>query len=353
MGSFEKYACAAAIAAILVGGTLLTSPLTKADSNVVYINSSGGVLDDVNRDVFWDPFTKETGIKVVNTAPVNNAKLKAMVQSGNVEWDVTEIDDGDFWRAINQGLLDKLDLSQLPTADLPKDAYNDYGVWDGAYTTILVWNTNVWPLSGKHPTSLMDLWNQKDFPGPRCLWKDAQDNLELGVMHAGVPHDKIYPIDQNLAYKELDKLSKNVSVWWTTGAQSVQAIVNRDCVMGTAWNGRPYELVVKDKAPLAVAWKDGILRTSWWSIPKGAADKAAAMKLIAFMQDPKRQAEAAQRTGYTGGNLKTSQYLPAEMQKYLATAPQNLAVSVVADDHWWQENGPAAEQRFTKWVISQ
>ncbi len=339
------------VAAIGVAALMAATP-ANAQDKVVYINSSGGVLDDINRKIQWDPFAQATGIKVISSAPVDDAKLKAMVTSGNVEWDVTEIDDGDFLRAEKAGLLAKLDLSKLPMDDLPKTAVTEYGVWDGPYATVLTWNTNVFPLSGKHPTSLMDLWNQKDFPGPRCLWKDAYDNLELGVMHAGVPRDKVYPIDQDLAYKELDKLKPNVGVWWTTGAQSVQAIVDRDCVMGTAWNGRPYQLIVKDKAPLGVAWDDAILRTSWWSIPKGAKHYDNAMKLIAWMQDPHRQAAQATLSGYAGGNKGTAALLAENVQQYLATSPAHLATTVISDDDWWGTNGLAAEKRFTAWVIS-
>jgi putative spermidine/putrescine transport system substrate-binding protein len=346
----SRVAMSTLIAAINL--TALTAIPAKAQDQVVYINSSGGVLDDINRKIHWDPFTQATGIKVVASAPVDNAKLKAMVTSGNAEWDVTEIDDGDFLRAGKEGLLAKLDLSKLPTADLPKEAVNEYGVWDGPYSTILTWNTDIFPLSGKHPTSLMDLWNQKDFPGPRCLWKDALDNLELGAMHAGVPRDKIYPIDQDAAYKELDKIKKDVGVWWTTGAQSVQAVVNKDCVMGTAWNGRPYQLIVKDKAPLGVAWDDAILRTSWWAIPKGAKHFDNAMKLIAWMQDPNRQAEQAKLSGYAGGNKGVAELLPENVQQYLATSPTHLATTLVVDDNWWEANGPAAEKRFTGWVIA-
>ena len=335
-----------------MGVLAITSLPAKAQDQVVYINSSGGVLDDINRKIHWDPFTQATGIKVVASAPVDNAKLKAMVTNSNVEWDITEIDGGDFPRAVKEGLLAKLDLSKMPVDQLPKEALTEYGVWDGPYSTILTWNTDVFPLSGKHPTSLMDLWNQKDFPGPRCLWKEALDNLELGAMKAGVPRDKIYPIDQDKAYAELDKLKKDVGVWWTTGAQSVQAVVNKDCVMGTAWNGRPYQLIVKDKAPLGVAWDGAILRTSWWVIPKGAKHYDNAMKLLAWMQDPHRQAEQAKLSGYAGGNKGVAPLLPEDVQQFLATSPDHLKTTLVTDDAWWEQNGPAAEKRFTGWVIA-
>ncbi|MBV9783361.1 MAG: extracellular solute-binding protein [Acidisphaera sp.] len=325
----------------------------RAQSDVVYINSSGGVLDDVFRKVDWDPFTKATGIRVINSAPVDNAKLRAMVLSGNTEWDVTEIDGGDFPRGIKQGLLQKLDLQQLPTKDMVEGSFNDYGVWDGPYSTILTWNTDIWPLTGKHPTSLMDLWNQQDFPGPRCIRKDAIDNIEFGALHAGVPRNGVYPVDQDKAYKELDKLKPNVAVWWTTGAQSVQVLVNRDCVMGTAWNGRPYQLVVRDGAHLGVAWEDAVLHMAWWVIPKGAKHSDAALKLIAFMQDPQRQAASAKESGYAGGNSHDADYLPENVRDFLATTPAHVGVSVSANDEWWDANAVAAERRFTSWVIGQ
>src|ERR1700693_2112061 len=73
----------------VVAGSVGATTTARAQEQVVYINSSGGVLDDINRKIHWDPFTQATGIKVVASAPVDNAKLKAMVTSGNVEWDIT------------------------------------------------------------------------------------------------------------------------------------------------------------------------------------------------------------------------------------------------------------------------
>jgi putative spermidine/putrescine transport system substrate-binding protein len=341
------------MAALVLTACGTSSPGTSGGGDtVVYINSSGGSPDEAFKKYDWDPFTAATGIKVVSSAPVDNAKLKAMVDSGNVQWDITEIDDGDFQRDIDAGLLAKISVSQLPTADLPKEAYNDYGVWDATYSTVLVWDTNKWPMSGKHPTSIMDLWNQTDFPGPRCLQKDANDNIEWGAIHGGVSKDSVYPVNQDLAYAELNKLKKKVAVWWTSGAQSVQVIVNHDCVMGTTWNGRPYALVTKTQAPLGVGWTNAALHVGWWAIPKGAKHPTAAMKLLAYMQDAQRQAKVAEATGYSGGNTKTASFLPDTVKQYLATAPDHFSVSLIVDDNWWSKNATDAEKRFTDWLTS-
>jgi hypothetical protein len=44
--------------------------------------------------------------------------------------------------------------------------------------------------------------------------------------------------------------------------------------------------------------------------------------------------------------------LPADVQRFLATSPEHLAATLVTDDAWWEANGPAAEKRFTGWVIA-
>lgn len=340
----------------IVGASLalLTATVAACGSSgsgkEVFINSSGGTLDEINRTVYWDPFQKSTGIKVINSAPVDLAKLKAMVETNNVQWDITELDNGDIFRAAKQGLLQKLDLSKLPTGTLVKGSYNDYGVWQSPYSTVLVWNTKKWPLSGKHPTSMMDLWNQKDFPGKRCIEKTAVDNLELGSLMAGAARDAIYPIDTAKAYGELDKLKKDVSVYWTTGAQSVQSVVDGECDMGTTWSGRPYQLAQTGGASLGVAWGDAILHVSYWVVPKGAKNVGNAMKLLAWMLKPDLEARQATKTGYPGPVKGLEKLLPQKVVDYLPTSAAHLAVSVQASDDWWVANGDKAEQQFLSWL---
>lgn len=338
----------------LVAISALALGLTTAHSQepvTLYVNSAGGAVNEALRKAVWDKFTAETGIKIVDSGPEDDAKLKAMVETGNTEWDLAQVDAGGFPRAIELGLVEKLDLTQLPTKDLIEGSYNDYGVWHSPYATVLAWDTRVWPLTGKHPTSMMDLWNQKDFPGPRCMYKSAIDALELGALHAGVAKDTLYPIDQDAAYKELDKLKPDVSVWWTTGAQSVQALLNQDCVMGGVWNGRPFQMVRQEKAPFGVAWEGNILHNSWWVIPKGAKHYKEAMQLLAAMQDPKAQAAYASIIGYASGNKLTEQYLADDVKAFLATSPEHVAQAVKLDDNWWNKNGPVAEQRFNTWLL--
>ena len=68
------------------------------------VNHSGGSMGSAMRKAFFNGFEKKYGIKVVETSPVDFGKLRAMVDSGNVEWDLTEIGGQDAIRASKANL---------------------------------------------------------------------------------------------------------------------------------------------------------------------------------------------------------------------------------------------------------
>ena len=43
-------------------------------------------------DAFNKPFTADTGVEIKSVEPWSLAKIKTMVESGNVEWDASELD---------------------------------------------------------------------------------------------------------------------------------------------------------------------------------------------------------------------------------------------------------------------
>ena len=64
----------------------------KADKGELVVVSWGGSWAKSLREVMFTPFEKETGYKVRDDGPPEAAKLKAMVQSGSVTWDVLDTD---------------------------------------------------------------------------------------------------------------------------------------------------------------------------------------------------------------------------------------------------------------------
>ena len=69
----------------------------------IVVNAAGGAVNKALREAFFSEFEKRYGIKVIDTSPTDFGKLRAMVQSGNVEWSVMEINEADAERG--QSLL--------------------------------------------------------------------------------------------------------------------------------------------------------------------------------------------------------------------------------------------------------
>jgi putative spermidine/putrescine transport system substrate-binding protein len=90
------------------------------------------------------------------------------------------------------------------------------------------------------------------------------------------------------AFAKLNSIYKNL-VFTTSGAQSVQYVIDRQCDMGITWSGRP-ALRLKDdpSLPLAVTWKDAMINGAPLVIVKGAPHDQAALSLIAFGSTPDR-----------------------------------------------------------------
>jgi putative spermidine/putrescine transport system substrate-binding protein len=90
----------AVTATAAAAGPLIITDRTIAQTRAIYVNTWGGSWTAAEEAAFFKPFTDATGIRVRTVAPVSYAKLKAQVQSGSYEWDVTSaagesVGDGD------------------------------------------------------------------------------------------------------------------------------------------------------------------------------------------------------------------------------------------------------------------
>ncbi len=103
-----------------------------------------------------------------------------MVDSGNVDWDVVDV-EGDFAvAAAKQGLLEPLDFSVIKKDDLdPRFTGDDY-VGSFYYSFVLGYNKDA--LGGKEPKTWADLFDTKAFPGKRTFYKwSAPGVLEIAL----------------------------------------------------------------------------------------------------------------------------------------------------------------------------
>ena len=318
------------------------------EGKTLVVNSSGGIVEKVAKQVFAQPYEQKTGTKITFTAPVNFAKLKAMVESGNIEWDITELGPEDMIRGKERGYLEPIDYGVIDKSDfLPGLAFS-HAVPAAFFSTVLAYNTQKFP-AGKEPKSWADFWNVKKFPGPRSL-PNYPYTMEMALLADGVPLDKVYPLDEARAWKSLDKIKEHVSVWWTMPAKPAQLLADGEVDMAAAFNGR-ITGIQKEGAPVAIEWNQQILLVAYNAVVKGAKNKAEAMKYLAYMMQPELQAAWVKIIPYPGPSKSMFDHLLAEVSKNLPTNPEYYKLSLKRDYAYWVKHEERLMEEWNAWML--
>lgn len=286
----------------------------------------------MEKDVFMDPASKEFGVDIVNTSPTNYAKFKAMVEGGSVEWDLVTVGGRFIFQGHDQGLLEPIDYTVVDVSQLGKEWYAPYGVYTSTGATIMAWNTNAFP-ADKGPSSWKDFWDVKNFPGARGLYKPFLYNYEAALRAADVKREEVYPVTPEkvkLAIAKLTELKPHVKLWWTSGAQPPQLLTSGELALSAAWNGRIID-VQREKAPVAMTYKDGLAWGNAWVLPKGSAYKDVAMKIINYAITAPVQSRLVSAAVYGPVLAAAAAKATPEQQALLVTSPQNAKDMLVLD----------------------
>jgi putative spermidine/putrescine transport system substrate-binding protein len=313
------------------------------------VNASGGTMGQAMKDSYVALFEQRTGIPVTLTSPNDLGKLKAMVESKNVEWNVTEINSADARRASRLGLLEPIDDGIVDRATYPIEARDKFLLTSSVYSTLMAFRTDVF--KNDRPKTWADFWDVKKFPGPRSMWNSPVDNLEIALLADGVKIEHLYPLDVDRAFKKLAQIKPHVAIWWTSGAQHAQILVDKEVVLSTGWNGRFYQ-AIKDGAPIAVSWSQGIIKQAYFGIPKGAKDQYWGQRFLSAVLDPKAQATFANLFVSPGLNPESLRYADPSVRSFLPTDPDNLSQQFWQNDAWWDTNVESVKERWQRWILS-
>ena len=220
---------------------LLMSAITiasfGAQAKEISVISFGGANKDAQAKAYYQPFTKESGVNVI-AGEYNGemAKLKAMVETKSVSWDVVEVESSEVTRGCDEGFFEKLDYKVVgKKSELISGAASKCGVGFFVYSTVFAYNSKKVTTA---PTSWTDFWDVKKNPGKRGMRKTAKYTLEAALLADGVAAKDIYsvlatPAGVDRAFKKLDELKPNIQ-WWEAGAQAPQYLISGDEGMGAA-----------------------------------------------------------------------------------------------------------------------
>ena len=222
----------AAAASLLAGSALAQSQLT--------VVNFGGANGNAQKKAYVEPFEKATGTKIVGVEyNGEQAKIKAMVETKKVTWDVVEVESPDAARGCDEGLFEKIDWAKVGNkADFQPAAVQECGVGIFIWSTVMAYNGDKLK---DGPKTWADFWDTRKFAGKRGMRKGARYNLEFALMADGVKPADVYKVlaskdGAERAFKKLTELKPNIQ-WWEAGAQPPQFLVAGDVTMTTAFNG--------------------------------------------------------------------------------------------------------------------
>ncbi|KGT89271.1 hypothetical protein NG99_19910 [Erwinia typographi] len=317
-------------------------------AGALVILSLGGKYQEAQSQYWFKPFAKDAGVNVKEGAGYNYAKLKVMIQSGNVEADIIDVSADTVTALSHDGLLEDIDWSSIPAecqSGIPADMK-----WSTAFPTIewamvMAYNTTKFP-ADKAPKSWADFWNTRDFPGKRSSIGATRPPVEQAALAMNGDLSRLYPIDLAKAFDKLKSLSNDM-IYADGYAQVAQNLATGEADMAIIPNGRVTPLLASH-IPVGINWNQHLTFPSFFVIPKGAANKQNAMKFLSWVCQPSRLAQLAAPTNYGPINRDAYRYISPEVAKLLPGNPETAALGRIADAKWLSEARPDIARRWAQ-----
>lgn len=333
-GEIDRRGFLAALAGIGALGLAGVPGGARAAAGELVVVNWGGPAVDAYQTAFGAPYTAATGTKVVidGTGPLLS-KIRAMVESGAVTWDVCDTGAASTLVLEKAGVIQAMDYAVVDKAKVVKDYAYDYGVANYLFSYILAYNTTKFETA---PTGWSDFWDTAAFPGMRTLRKQPNGMIEAAMFAAGKSANEIYPIDLDLAMGKLKEIRDEVIVWGS-GSQSQELFRTGEVVMGNIWHTRANLLNQDMDGAVTWTWNEGIATAGMWNIPNdNPAGTEAAMAFVASAQDPQQQVELFKLMGNGPANPAASDLVPEDRRWANPGQPENWGLQVKQDAGWYQ-----------------
>ncbi len=334
---------ASASAPASAGTSAACNPPRQEGVTLTFV-SFGGAYQEAQRKAWLEPYTALTGVQFQEDEGSSNATIKTQVEAGQVTWDVVDVGN-DFGLAANSALLEELDYSLIPEAEVNKDlGPSKWRVPDITYGVVLAYNTE--KTAGKVPEGWADYFDTAKIPGKRGVWDYSEGGIfEIALLADGVKPADLYPLDLERATKKLDTIKDDL-VFWKTGAESQELIGSGEVAMTLIWNGRGWSAKNTDKKPVEMQWNQQIVTADYLVVPKGSPNKDAAMKFIAYTICADNNAKPSQYIPYGPTNINAKPAPDKVADLSVSNADEN---SAYFDDEWLVNNFDAVDAAYKEW----
>ena len=346
---------------ILLGAGLYW--LLRAPESITVV-SWGDTYGRAQTLALFHPYTDKTHVDVrIANYSGGLKEISAQVASGDIEWDVVDLELEDAASACRQGLLERLAGVELPAGANGASALRDFvpgalgPCWVGSmvYSQVIAFDST--SFRDAAPSKLTDFFDPARFPGPRGLRDGPKFNLELALMADGVPPWQVYSVLTTQAgvaraFAKLDAIKPSIQ-WWRRPGEPAEMLAQGKVIMTTALNARVFSIDPEPK--IRTIWDGQLYQLEVFGIPKGDAKKKLALDFIRFATGPVPLAEQARYLPYGPARLSSlvlvrpNPETNADMRPSLPTARQNFGRALAVDPDWWAKHGSELEARWATW----
>jgi putative spermidine/putrescine transport system substrate-binding protein len=345
---------AAAVAPAVAAGLAL--PMLARDAaaqgkGAINFLTWGGNFGKGIRIAFSDPYTKATGVEVKDITPFNLGKFQTAMRNGNPEgYDLAWFDDEVEPAQLGaDGMLEPINYDLLPNAKgaIP-GTRQKFGV--APYITLYQMSYNANAYKAKAPNSWKDFWDVQNFPGPRSLGTWVAGVLEAALLADGVAADKLYPLDEDRAFKMLDKIKPNIRVFHDTQANTnVQQMLEQgDITMVLTW---ATDMVAANQAgkPVGVVYNQGFYFSPLVGIAKGTKNLKECHAYLNMFFDKDAELAFINAWPTSPANPAVMDLLSEKQKASVAIGHLDKMVNFSVD--YYAKNRARLQQKYDSWRV--
>lgn len=345
-----------AVAGAVVAGTgasfFVNNGRKSRNPRRVVISGWGGSMQRAMRKAYFDPFTQETGIEVVEQTYGSQglARVKSQIREGEVQVDL--LDGAPFWPVVGhkQGLLDRITLPNVDESHFLTGAISDYAF---GYTTVS-WGITCASQGASTARNWRDFWNTGEFPGRRAFFGPfVARHPEYALMADGVAPADVYPLDEaklDRAFAKLTEIKPAIDIWYQTAAQCEQLLLGEQVDLAEFFNGRVF--VLQDQGvPLEFVWNEAIMNMPVFVLARNAPNRDNALEFLSYLARPEPQAALAELIYYGPTNTLALDLIDDQTSlERLPTYGPNLSRQIRLDWKWWGENVDRLAPRWSQLI---
>ncbi|MFA6694349.1 MAG: spermidine/putrescine ABC transporter substrate-binding protein [Bacillota bacterium] len=293
----------------------------KKDRPTLYVYNWGDYIDES----ILGEFEKETGIKVVYDTFATNEDMYVKIKSGGSSYDVIFPSDYMVTRMLEEDMLEKIDLSQIPNHKyLEENLMGTEYDPKNEYTLPYMWGT----MGILYNTTMVDevvdswdiLWDPK-YTKEILMLDSQRDSIGAALLKLGYSINTLN-LQELAEAADLLKKQKPLVLAYVVD-EGKDKMVAGEAALALTWSGEA-AYARSENPDLAYAIpKEG---TNIWfdvmAIPKGANNIEGALKFMDFLNRPEIALRNAEYTGYATPNSAAKAMLPEEIRNDRGSYPE-------------------------------